>query len=83
MLAWFNYRTPTDTRKPLPVPVLTPQSDRKTDQQIKKAKVRLLPKFPCQTRSGMSVAVDTAWHKRGFDSLTCKLIILETVFVFL
>lgn len=28
--------------------------------------------FPCNTRSGMTVAVDTAWQKRDFDSLTCK-----------
>lgn len=27
--------------------------------------------FPCKTRSSMTVAVDTAWQKRGFDSLTC------------
>lgn len=26
--------------------------------------------FPCKTRSGMTVAVDTAWQKRDFDSLT-------------
>ncbi|XP_056014139.1 uncharacterized protein LOC125677956 isoform X1 [Ostrea edulis] len=28
--------------------------------------------FPCKARSGMTVAVDTAWQKRGFDSLTCE-----------
>ncbi|XP_060562079.1 uncharacterized protein LOC132721726 [Ruditapes philippinarum] len=72
------FSTPTDTRKPLPVPVLTPQSDRKTHQRIKKAKVRLLPKYLCQTRSGMSVAVDTAWHKRGFDSLTSHTFFMTT-----
>ncbi|XP_060588030.1 uncharacterized protein LOC132743517 [Ruditapes philippinarum] len=72
------FSTPTDTRKPLPVQVLTPQSDSKTHQQIKKAKVRLLPKYPCQTRSGMSVAVDTAWHKRGFDSLTSHTFFMTT-----
>jgi hypothetical protein len=33
---------------------------------------KLLPTFPCKTRKGMTVAADTAWHKRGFDSLTCK-----------
>ncbi|XP_046344809.2 uncharacterized protein LOC124125526 [Haliotis rufescens] len=35
-----------------------------------KKRVRLASRFPCRTRSGMSCAVNTAWHKRGFDSLT-------------
>lgn len=35
-------------------------------------KKSLLKKYPCKTRTGMSCAVDTAWQKRGFDSLTCK-----------
>ncbi|XP_045211082.2 uncharacterized protein LOC123562513 isoform X1 [Mercenaria mercenaria] len=30
----------------------------------------LVKKFPCKTRKGMSCAVDTAWQKKGFDSLT-------------
>ncbi len=33
-------------------------------------RVKLSKRFPCKTRTGMSCAVDTAWHKRGFDSLT-------------
>ena len=36
------------------------------------SRIKLSPKYPCKTRSDMSCAVDTAWHKRGFDSLTCK-----------
>ncbi|XP_060553342.1 uncharacterized protein LOC132714462 isoform X2 [Ruditapes philippinarum] len=35
-----------------------------------KAKKKLMPKFPCKRRYGMSCAVDTAWQKRGFDSQT-------------
>ncbi|XP_062590600.1 uncharacterized protein LOC134252182 [Saccostrea cucullata] len=31
---------------------------------------KLVKRFPCKTRRGMTCAVDTAWHKRGFDSLT-------------
>lgn len=27
-------------------------------------------RYPCKTRQGMSAAAGTAWHKRGFDSLT-------------
>ena len=34
--------------------------------------IKLDDKFPPKTRTGMTTAVDTAWHKRGFDSLTCK-----------
>lgn len=36
------------------------------------ARKKLAPSFPCRSRTGMSCAVDTAWQKRGFDSLTCK-----------
>lgn len=36
------------------------------------ARVKLAGRFPCHSRKGMSCAVDTAWHKRGFDSLTGK-----------
>lgn len=68
----FVYSTPLDSRKPLAPPVHTPKLQRTLSKQARKAKARLLPKYPCRTRSGMSVAVDTAWHKRGFDSLTCK-----------
>ncbi|XP_060565928.1 LOW QUALITY PROTEIN: uncharacterized protein LOC132724962 [Ruditapes philippinarum] len=35
-----------------------------------RAKIRLQDKFQCRTRLGMSCSVDTAWQKRGFDSLT-------------
>lgn len=38
----------------------------------KSSKCRTKLRYPCKTRSGMTCAVDTAWHKRGFDSLTCK-----------
>ncbi|KAL4236486.1 hypothetical protein ACF0H5_004872 [Mactra antiquata] len=34
------------------------------------ARKSLAKKFPCKTRTGISCAVDTAWQKRGFDSLT-------------
>ena len=40
--------------------------------ECKKTRVKLASKFPCRTHHGMSCAFDTAWHKRGFDSLTCK-----------
>lgn len=42
------------------------------NRQIKNKTVKrnIAPSFPCRTRTGMSLAVDTAWHKRGFDSLT-------------
>ena len=36
--------------------------------------------YPCKTRKGMSVALDSAWQKQGFDSLTCKLIVTNTLF---
>lgn len=39
-------------------------------KQSPKRRVKLATKFPCRTRRGMSCAIDTAWHKRGFDSLT-------------
>ena len=42
------------------------------DRANVKQRKRLLDQYPCKTRTGMSCAVDTAWHKRGFDSLTCK-----------
>lgn len=29
-------------------------------------------RYPCKTRQGISAAAVTAWHKRGFESLTCK-----------
>ncbi|XP_053389209.1 uncharacterized protein LOC123543364 isoform X2 [Mercenaria mercenaria] len=35
-----------------------------------RSRKKLSTEFPCQSRTGMSCAVDTAWHKRGFDSLT-------------
>ncbi|XP_065929397.1 uncharacterized protein [Magallana gigas] len=41
-----------------------------SQQQSLKCKKKLVSKFPTKTRSGMSCAVDTAWQKRGFDSLT-------------
>jgi hypothetical protein len=37
-----------------------------------KKQICLASKYPCRTRTGMTCAVDTAWNKRGFDSLTCK-----------
>ena len=40
-------------------------------------RVKLATRFPCKTRKGMSCAVDTAWSKRGFDSLTCKLVVMS------
>ncbi|XP_045210249.2 uncharacterized protein LOC123561735 [Mercenaria mercenaria] len=72
--------TQLDSRMPLPPPVHTPRLHRMLPKQVRKAKVRLdlLPKYPCRTRSGMSVAVDTAWHKRGFDSLTSYTFFLTT-----
>ncbi|XP_053392723.1 uncharacterized protein LOC123542269 isoform X2 [Mercenaria mercenaria] len=70
--------TPLDNRIPVPPPVHTPKLHRTLPKQARKAKVRLLPKYPCRTRSGMSVAVDTAWHKRGFDSLTSHTFFMTT-----
>ena len=46
-----------------------------------KSKKRLLPKFSCRTRIGMSSANDTAWQKKGFDSLTCELFWLFSLLV--
>ncbi|XP_033759590.1 uncharacterized protein LOC117341838 [Pecten maximus] len=43
---------------------------RKAPHYNLKCKKRLMSEFPTKTRQGMSCAVDTAWHKRGFDSLT-------------
>jgi len=43
-----------------------------TGSKIVKARKRLLSKYVCMPQSGMSCAVDTAWQKRGFDSITCK-----------
>ncbi|WAR11343.1 hypothetical protein MAR_025523, partial [Mya arenaria] len=50
-------------------------STRRTHQHIfprekSQSRKRLSVLFPCKTRHGMSCAVDTAWQKRGFDSLT-------------
>lgn len=41
-------------------------------QGAKSSCVCLENKFPCITRTGMSCAIDTAWQKKGFDSLTCN-----------
>lgn len=48
------------------------------NRQIKNKTVKrnIAPSFPCRTRTGMSLAVSTAWHKRGFDSLTCNYFII-------
>ena len=71
----FIYSAPTDIRLPPSPPLCSSNTDKllsKCTKQDRKSKVRLLPKYPCRTRSGMSVAVDTAWKKKGFNSLTCK-----------
>ena len=40
-------------------------------KKMKKGLARKL-KFPNKTQQGMSAAIDTAWQKRGFDSLSCE-----------
>jgi len=40
-------------------------------QKLSTAHKRLAERFPCKLRTGLSCAIDTAWQKRGFDSLTC------------
>lgn len=58
---------------------LNQQKVKKTvKRQIKNKTVKrnIAPSFPCRTRTGMSLAVSTAWHKRGFDSLTCNYFII-------
>jgi hypothetical protein len=40
----------------------------------KKVRCRIPSKFPCRTRSGMSVSMDSGYQKRGFDSLTGKML---------
>ena len=46
-------------------------SKKKQPSQQKGQQVNLVDRFPCKSRTGISCAVDTAWSKRGFDSLTC------------
>lgn len=36
----------------------------------KGTRVNLANRFPCKARVGMSAAIDTAWQKRGFNSMT-------------
>jgi hypothetical protein len=70
----LSFSTPTGVRRPLPSASYTPKTNKSSPNLAKKSKKKLLPKYPCQSRSGMSVAVDTAWQKKGFDSLTCMFI---------
>lgn len=58
---------------------LNQQKVKKTvNRQIKNKTVKrnIAPSFPCRTGTGMSLPVSTAWHKRGFDSLTCNYFII-------
>ena len=48
------------------------ESKSKGEKFTNKTRRKLLTRYPCKTRSGMTCSSDTAWHKRGFDSLTCK-----------
>ncbi|XP_053389293.1 uncharacterized protein LOC123543346 isoform X1 [Mercenaria mercenaria] len=43
-----------------------------------KSRKRLEKKFPCRTRTGMSSSCDTAWQKKGFDSLTSDTFFMTT-----
>ncbi|XP_053400902.1 uncharacterized protein LOC128557554 isoform X2 [Mercenaria mercenaria] len=43
-----------------------------------KSRKRLEKKFPCRTRTGMSSSCDTAWQKKGFDSLTSHTFFMTT-----
>lgn len=64
---------------------LNQQKVKKTvNRQIKNKTVKrnIAPSFPCRTRTGMSLAVSTAWHKRGFDSLTCNYFIILKIWKF-
>lgn len=64
---------------------LNQQKVKKTvKRQIKNKTLKrnIAPSFPCRTRTGMSLAVSTAWHKRGFDSLTCNYFIILKIWKF-
>ncbi|KAL4220167.1 hypothetical protein ACF0H5_020576 [Mactra antiquata] len=39
-------------------------------QKVSAARKRLVDRFKCKTRKGMSCAIDTAWQKRGIDTHT-------------
>lgn len=77
---FFRLKTPCNAPHVVQRVLQTPSAPRcrkKCKNKIVKSKksLRLLTKYPCKSRQGMSAAVDTAWHKRGFDSLTCKTIL--------
>ncbi|KAL4236603.1 hypothetical protein ACF0H5_004987 [Mactra antiquata] len=48
-------------------------------QKVSAACKRLVDRFKCKTRKGMSCAIDTAWQKKGFDSLSLWEESLKTV----
>lgn len=66
----------------------TPLNQQKVKKTVKRqiknkaVKRNIAPSFPCRTRTGMSLAVDTAWHKRGFDSLTCNYFTILKIWKF-
>ncbi|XP_062596795.1 uncharacterized protein LOC134258284 [Saccostrea cucullata] len=64
LLTESNSASPQLPAKPMPV-VKKVGVDRTASAKTKKKII-----FPSQTRSGMTVAADHAWQKRGYDSLT-------------
>lgn len=74
-ILWNNYRddtvcTPVNTTCPQPSPSRKRKRSLSKGTGKKTVNQKLDKKFSCKTRRGMTCAVDTAWHKRGFNSLT-------------
>lgn len=74
--------SPVEDTPPPPPKHLKRENNQQPQRVVSsKAKKNILSRFPCKTRFGMSCAVDTAWQKRGFDSLSgnypCRSITTE------
>lgn len=59
--AFSSSSSPQPPAKTMPVVKINRPASTKTKKKII---------FPSKTRSGMTVAADHAWQKRGYDSLT-------------
>lgn len=64
-----THNTELTTSSKSPRSMLNPSKRKQPISHTSHAPCRKL-RYPCKTRQGMSAAADTAWHKRGFDSLT-------------
>lgn len=64
-----SHNTELTTSSKSPRSMLNPSKRKQPISHTSHAPCRKL-RYPCKTRHGMSAAADTAWHKRGFDSLT-------------